>query len=221
MITSDRDGDRIARWITEASTPTAMLSLLLIAVGWRGSWPASTGLLWGVAAALFCGLIPHLAIVLGVRSNWWTDRHVVVRRQRVVPLALSLVSVAAGLTVLSLAPTAPTNLIAVTRVILTGVIVVFVVSLAWKISIHTSVASSAVVVTAFTFSSLWLLSAALVIVIAWSRIRLDQHTLWQTVGGAIIGATLSVLLLPIPAQHALSLTPAPSTYAGPCAEEPL
>ncbi|MCP3803302.1 hypothetical protein NLX83_28890 [Allokutzneria sp. A3M-2-11 16] len=187
------DSERLARWITEASTPTAVLSLLLIAIGWQ----APSGLLWGTVAALFCGVLPHVGIVWGVRSNRWTDRHVTVRRERVVPLLFSLASVAAGVAVLSAAPGVPANLLAVTRIVLTGAIVVFLVSLAWKISIHTSVASSVVVITAVTFGGLWLLSGVLVVVIAWSRVRLCQHTLGQTVGGAIVGTTLSVLLLPV------------------------
>ena len=205
MITGARNGDRRARWITEASTPTAVLSLLLVAVGWRAGWPEPTGLLWGATAALFCGVLPHLAIVWGVRSNRWTDRHVTVRRQRAVPLLFSLVSVAVGVAVLSLAPAVPASLVAVTRLVLTGAAVVFLVSFAWKISIHTSVASSAVVVTAVTFDGLWLLSGVLVVVIGWSRVRLRQHTLWQTIGGAVVGTALSVLLLPVSAAVGVPL----------------
>ncbi|MEJ8642611.1 hypothetical protein WKI68_16790 [Streptomyces sp. MS1.HAVA.3] len=90
---------KAARVLSDVLAPANLVVVLLLLVGWRGttSW---SGLGWGLLAALFCGVAPIGIIALGVRRGALTDQHIRVRRQRVVPMALSLVSVVAGITLL-------------------------------------------------------------------------------------------------------------------------
>ncbi|MGW8502858.1 hypothetical protein [Streptomyces sp. CLCI03] len=59
----------------------------------RTSW---NGLGRGLLAALSCGVVPIGIIALGVRRGAPPDRHIRVRRRRVVPMSLSPASVVAG-----------------------------------------------------------------------------------------------------------------------------
>ena len=66
------------------------------------------------------------------------------------------------------------------------------ITLRWKISLHSAAAGSLTVlgVAAFSMSGLYL--ALTVPLIAWARVRLQRHTLMQTVAGAALGALIVV-----------------------------
>lgn len=90
---------KAARVLSDALAPAHLVVALLLLVGWHSttSW---TGLGRGLLAALFCGVVPIGIIALGVRRGALTDQHIRVRRRRVVPMALSLASVVAGVALL-------------------------------------------------------------------------------------------------------------------------
>lgn len=90
---------KAARVLSDVLAPANLVVALLLLVGWHStaSW---AGLGWGLLAALFCGVVPIGIITLGVHRGALTDQHIRVRRQRIVPMALSLVSVVAGITLL-------------------------------------------------------------------------------------------------------------------------
>ncbi|MFB7620348.1 hypothetical protein ACFC1F_39605, partial [Kitasatospora sp. NPDC056181] len=91
--------ERVARLVTEVLAPANLVIALLLLVGAHSTADWS-GAGWGLLAALFCGVVPIGLIALGVRRGALTDKHIRIRRQRVVPMAASLLSVVAGLTLL-------------------------------------------------------------------------------------------------------------------------
>ncbi|GAA0463445.1 hypothetical protein [Streptomyces olivaceiscleroticus] len=188
--------DRVAAWVTGAATPTVVLATVLVAIGWHSTWPAGTGLVWGAVVGVFCGGVPHAVLHFGVHRKWWSDRHVRAREQRPIPLLVTTASVTAGALTACLVPEVPHELTAATAVMLCGAICVLAISTVWKISIHTSVTACAMALTVPAFGPQWLWTSLVVPLVAWSRVRLRDHTLSQVLGGTLLGLAVPTLVHP-------------------------
>jgi membrane-associated phospholipid phosphatase len=127
-----------------------------------------------------------------------TDLHLRVREQRIQPLLVTIACGGLGWLVLTLAP-APPALSTIAAALWLQTTAILAITLRWKISVHTAAAAGATTVA-------WaLLGTALpfpltVPLIAWARIRLDRHTLPQTLVGALLGFIVFLMaasLLPL------------------------
>ncbi|MCX4691186.1 hypothetical protein [Streptomyces sp. NBC_01408] len=181
---------KTARVLTDVLAPGNLVVALLLLIGWHstGSW---AGLGWGLLAAVFCGAIPVGIIALGVRRGALTDQHIRVRRQRVVPMALSLVSVAAGIT-LVYALGAPAEVSALVVAMLVGLGSSLLVTVGWQISLHMSVAGGTVMVLLIAFGAPMLLAAPVAAAVGWSRLVLRAHTAAQLLAGTALGSTTAL-----------------------------
>jgi membrane-associated phospholipid phosphatase len=149
--------------------------------------PGFPGTVWfGAVAVLFVCVLPLAAVVLLVRLGKVTDHHVSDRRQRAPVLAMSVVSLLAGLAVL-LAINAPNSVIVVVLAIVGGVVVLAVISLFWKISGHAGAIALTTVIAVLILGVQWLPLLLLVPAVAWSRVVLRAHTVAQVVAGAVVG----------------------------------
>ncbi|MFF4340545.1 hypothetical protein ACFY00_11470 [Kitasatospora sp. NPDC001540] len=177
---------KAARIITDVLAPANLVVALLLLIGWRStrSW---SGLGWGLLAALFCGVIPIGIIALGVKRGGLTDRHIRVRRQRILPMALSLVSVATGITLLHTLG-APADVSALVVAMLVGLVSTLLVTTGWQISLHNSVAGGTVMVLVLALGPWLLLTALGAAAIGWSRMVLRAHTLAQILAGTALGS---------------------------------
>jgi membrane-associated phospholipid phosphatase len=158
-------------------------------VSWYSA-PGLAGLGWGVLTATFCGLIPYAIVIAGVHRRRWTDRHVRVRQQRLVPFLAAIASFLAGLALL-VALGAPRQLIALVVAMLTCLAATMLVTLWWKLSLHTAAASGTVAILVLTLGPLLILALPVVALVAWSRIRLGDHTPAQTLAGAALGGLVA------------------------------
>ncbi|MGW4894077.1 hypothetical protein ACWEQL_17665 [Kitasatospora sp. NPDC004240] len=181
---------KAARVITDVLAPANLVIALLLLVGWHSteSW---SGLGWGLLAALFCGVIPISIILFGVRRGELTDKHIRVRRQRLVPMALSLVSVVVGIATVYLLD-APRDVSALVVAMLVGLVTSLLVTVGWQISIHNSVAGGAAMILVLAFGPVMLPSALLVVAVGWSRLVLKAHTLAQILAGTALGGTAAL-----------------------------
>ena len=76
---------------------------------------------------------------------------------------------------------------------LASVALLAAITTVWKISIHCAVASGSVVILALSFGPLVWPAYALVVLLAWSRVTLRDHTVAQVVAGAVLGALAAVV----------------------------
>lgn len=178
---------KAARVITDVLAPAHLVVALLLLVGWRSteSW---SGLGWGLLGALFCGVVPFCIILLGVRRGALTDQHIRVRRQRVVPMGLSLLSVVAGIALLYLLG-APRPVSALVVAMLVGLASSLLVTVGWQISLHNSVAGGSVMILLLAFGPWTLPTALAAVAIGWSRLVLEAHTKAQVLAGTALGGT--------------------------------
>jgi hypothetical protein len=183
---------RSARWATELLAPWVWVLALPLAVAW-----AATGhrvlpaLSWGLLIAVTGSLIPMALIVRGAKKGKWDGHHVTNRTGRRVPLAFAGVSLGLGFVVL-LAGGAPAELIALAASMLASLVVAVVITFGakFKISLHAAVASAAVVVLTLTYGPWALLTALLIAWVAWSRVRLGDHTTAEVLAGLLMGVVV-------------------------------
>jgi hypothetical protein len=179
-----------AKIITEVCSPAVVVILLPLAVAWQATGHrVGPTLLWGLVVAVFSSVLPMIFIVSGARKGRWDGHHVRNREARLVPLSLCGVSTAVGLAILLLGR-APRDLIALDIAMLVTLIVCTVITQAWKISIHTSVAGGAVATIALLYGPLLLLLILPLVLVAWSRVQLSDHTVAQVIAGALVGPIL-------------------------------
>ncbi|MFE7271827.1 phosphatase PAP2 family protein [Streptomyces sp. NPDC057623] len=176
---------RTARLITDTLAPANLVIAILLIIGWH-STSSITGLGWGVLAALFCGGIPFAVIMLGVKRGHWTDKHVRVREQRAVPLLATMASVLIGISLLVVFQ-APREVFALVVAMLVGLITTMIVTIWWKVSVHTAVAGGVVVILLLAYGVHMAPLVLGIAAIGWSRVSLRDHTPAQTVAGALLG----------------------------------
>jgi len=179
---------RWARVVTEVLAPAHLVMALPLIVGWRATAPSLTGVLWGGAAALFCGAIPYAFILAGVRSGRLTDRHVFRRDQRLTPLVLAVGCVIAGLAALILLGATKAVVVLVVGM-LSALLVIAPITAFWKISLHAAVAGGTATALTLAFGPYAAaLAWPLTVLVAASRVSLRAHTPAQVTVGTLVGA---------------------------------
>jgi membrane-associated phospholipid phosphatase len=185
----------LARVVTEILAPWVWVLGLPFAVAAQATRQLDATLLWGLVVGVTGSVIPMIVIVRGAKKGKWDSHHVTNREGRVVPFLACLISVAGGITILLIGD-APIQMTALSTSMFVSLIVSVILTfrLRWKVSMHAAVATGAVVVLMVTFVP-WLAVAGLaVVLVAWSRIRLGDHTISEILGGVAVGALVGGLL---------------------------
>ncbi|MEE1785392.1 hypothetical protein PUR71_21125 [Streptomyces sp. SP17BM10] len=184
-VTAPAPRTRWARRITDGVEPKNVIIVLLpLLGGLRYGWQ---GIAWAAFAALFAAVIPTLFIQRAMRRGTVGDRHVGHRQCRLTVLPFIMGSVAIAFAVMLWAG-APADLTALVAAMFAALIPILVITVWWKVSVHTAVTSGAVVCLAIALGPWWLVLSPVVAVVGWSRTVLRDHTPAQTVVGAAVGA---------------------------------
>jgi membrane-associated phospholipid phosphatase len=186
---------RAARMVTEVLAPAPIVATLPLVVAWHTTSTVAAAMAWGVTASLFASVLPFAVILVGVRHGRLTDHHVGVRQQRALPMLMGTASVLIGLALL-VALHAPRELVALVAAMMVGLSVSLLVTLWWKVSVHTAVAAGAAMVLVLVFGPALLVVWPLVGLIGWSRVQLGDHTPAQVLVGAVLGAGVAATVFP-------------------------
>jgi membrane-associated phospholipid phosphatase len=177
----------VAAIVTEVCSPAVVVVLLSLAVAWHATgYRVGPSLLWGMDVAVCSSILPMAFIVRGARRGRWDGHHVRNREGRLVPMLLALGSTVVGLLVLLLGG-GPRDLVALNGAMLTTLVVCTAITQWWKVSLHSAVAGGAVATMVLLYGPLSLVLLPLVIVIAWSRVIVRDHTVGQAIAGALVG----------------------------------
>jgi membrane-associated phospholipid phosphatase len=187
---------RAARLVTEVFAPAPIVAALPLVVAWHDTSSAAAAIAWGVTASLFASVLPFAVILLGVRHGRLTDRHVGLRQERALPMLMGVASILVGLGLLVMLQ-APRELVALVVSMTVGLSVSLLVTLWWKVSVHTAVAAGAATVLGLVFGPSLLAVWPLVGAIGWSRVELGDHTPAQVVVGAVLGAGVAATIFPL------------------------
>ena len=186
--TTDTSWDvTVARMISRLASPPLVVSAIMVAVISRLGGLAWT---WGVVYLLVAVLAPLSYLVMLVRRGLVTDLDVRLRKQRARPLLLTTLCSAVAFLLL-LIGVASVSMVTVAAGFLVQAVAIYVITLRWKISVHCAVAAGA----ATTVWALWGQPAALLFglpLVAWSRVKLHRHSVWQTIIGGLLGLSVFV-----------------------------
>lgn len=157
---------------------------LILSYG-RGSFV----LLLGITSIFGCVLPLLLAYVL-MRKGVISDVYASDRTTRTEPFLWAMASYLAGVAALLLvnAPPAVTGLMACYFV---NGLILLIITLKWKISIHASGITSPVTALVFQLGSWMLPFFLLTLPVAWARLELKAHDIKQVTAGAVLSSLLT------------------------------
>jgi membrane-associated phospholipid phosphatase len=185
---------RFARQVSNILAPVTISIPAVLLVAFYRAQNLASALFYACLTLFFLSFGPMLYIIIGVRLGKFSDMSISRRRERIGPFLFSFVSVLAGLIVLFLM-NAPKNLQTLLIVTAVSCIVMMVITLSWKISIHAStIAGTATFLTAL-YGVIVLPAFLLVVLVSWSRVVLERHTVAQVVAGALVSITLTSAIL--------------------------
>ena len=177
------------------AAPANVVAALLVVMAVSTAPPADA-LRWAVISILFASVLPMAYVIAQVRRRRVTDRHVRIRAQRRLPMLIAIASTVAGLALLT-GFGAPRPLVALAAAGVAGLVVTAVITEFWKISLHAAVVGGAVTIVVIVFGISWLPFFALLVLVAWARVELGDHSVAEVVGGGAVGCAVaaSVFLL--------------------------
>lgn len=149
---------------------------------------------WLGIVVLFVTVLPALSIAVMVRFSKVSDLHLKNREERFLPLCCTLVSMIVGTFLLYQQGAAREIVWAGVAYVINSVIF-FAITLTWKISFHSSVATGCVTVLVMLVNPQFGWLFLLIPLIAWARVYRKRHTLLQTVVGAVIAVGNTTLVL--------------------------
>ncbi len=167
---------------------------------------ALPGLLMGVAASEVSGtyrfallyflvavVAPVLYVVWLLKSGRISDFHLSDRRQRRGPFVVSLAGGLLGFGLLVYLG-APAAFLGPVAALLAEILLLFLISLAWQVSVHTATTAGLVTFACLAFGPAAACWVWLVPLVAWARIFLRRHTLAQALAGACLGSSCFLAL---------------------------
>lgn len=182
---------RIAFLFSTIASPFVVVPVLTLAVTWEMASTRREFLLWSGIALLCLTGFPAGYILWQVRAGRITDLHVQQRDQRRGPFLVGLSGAALGTALFYLLQT-PRELVVLGLCTLINGLVFASITLRWKISMHPSVLTSAIVVALILFGSRWIWLFLLLPPVIWARIYRQRHDLWQGMVAILLAAGLTV-----------------------------
>ena len=179
--------EHLARQVSAIFSPPLMGTITMGAIaansaGWQ-AW------VWLGLYLLMAVLGPVLYVLWLVRRGEVTDFDLRLREQRLRPYLFTALCLTAAAVVL-LAGGAPRLMVVIAFAGAIKTMLLLLITLRWKISVHLASIAGFVVVMLALIGAPGLLFAPLMPLVAWARIRLRRHNLAQTVAGALMGGGL-------------------------------
>jgi len=178
----------VAKVVTEVAAPWAVLMAGSTVLGVRVGAPW-----WGLATGLGMGGIPQAGIALRVRRKRLSDHHVTRRKERPLVIAGIATSVVALMTAQRRGE-CPGELRRLTNTAMTALLTAGGITAGvTKVSFHTAVLAGMTTVLAVEDDPRWWWVLVGLPAVGWSRVKIDHHSVSQTVLGAALGLTAGVV----------------------------
>lgn len=158
---------------------------------------------WTVFSYSFI-IVVAIFVMIGVLLGFFSNFDVSKREQR--PLLFSFSAFITLCYLLSLIIfDGPRILFLALFTIILGLIVLVVVNIKIKASIHLATATSVILLTIIAYRGYFLFLLPLIPILAWARIKTKEHTLSETVIGIILGVVLTVIVYTIGSKYFMAL----------------
>ncbi len=185
---------RCARYISNILAPSTISLPFVLLVSLYHAQSTTLALLFACLTLFFLTLGPMIYILIGVRKGWLSDVDVSRRTERAGPFLFGITSVALGFVLLRYV-NAPKNLETLLLITTISGVIMLIVTLWWKISIHASSMAGAATMLTLLYGAVMLPTFLLLILVSWSRVVLRRHTTAQVIAGSLLSIALSVSIL--------------------------
>ncbi len=187
---------RVAHYVSNILSPITVSLPFVLLVALYHAQSVSTAFLYALLVLFFLSFGPTIYILVGVRIGKFTDPDVSMRSQRTGPFLFGIASAALGLITLFFTH-GPKNLQTLLLITIVSGVVMMIITLWWKISIHASSLAAAATLLTALYGNAILPVFVLLIAVCWSRVVLRRHTLGQVIAGSLVSIALTSLILVI------------------------
>lgn len=149
-----------------------------------------SSLFFFIVSTLFGSILPMTIIFLMLRMGIIHDMYASERRTRTKPFMGTIASYLLGALVLTVF-NAPPSLVALMACYFVNTLVMTVISLVWKISIHAVGISGPATFLTLQMGAIMLPLFILLLPVGWARLKLGAHDLKQVVAGALLTILLT------------------------------
>jgi hypothetical protein len=182
--------DYLAFGISAVFSPYITAAVFIVIVIYFYAQSLSQFLPWVVTFLFFAIIVPGMYLLWLIEIKKITDVHLADRKDRKWPFLLAGVSSLIGAVILIfLGAARPVIVIGTTYAI--NAMVVALITLFWKISIHTALFSAVATIAVIVFGSAFWWLYLILVPLGWSRIHRHRHTVWQAVAGALLAFVLT------------------------------
>lgn len=183
--------NQLAWIVSEMANPlfVALPTFLIVALHTAPNW--QRGMLWWIVTTIGISAAPFLFVYQGVRQGRYSDHHLSMRTQRLIPLIVGLACAATAL-ILLLALQASQALLATVASVLVCGVFTLAITTRWKISFHLVGAAGAATVLTLLFGPVGLVLIPFVALIGWARWRVGAHTVAQAIFGTALAVVITI-----------------------------
>lgn len=196
-IKKDRDHrtiwDYLAFGVSAIFSPYITAAIFILIITYVYAKNLQQFLPWMGIAFLFAIVIPGGYVLWLIEKKDIHDIHLSRHDQRKIPFLLAGISATLGAIALALIGAAK-PVIVMGVVYAVNAVAVGLLTLVWKVSIHTALYSAIVTVIVVLFNIQYAWLYLILVPLAWSRIYRHRHSLNQVIGGAIIAFVLTSIV---------------------------
>lgn len=187
---------RTAVFISRFLSPPYLAVPLLIVMGLCDPDSRVRGVLWALGVALVALVAPLLVMRRELSKGKISDWHITAREERLkpVPILMTAMAVLMPLALLLLFH-GPRFLLAAFLSATVLVALNLLITVRWKISQHVSGIAVSATLVAAALGPAATPVLLLIPVVAWARVKVGVHTVWQTVAGAAAGVAIPLAML--------------------------
>lgn len=157
---------------------------LVLRYGDGGTW-----MLFAITGFFGC-FLPLILVVAMLKKGVITDFYATNRMERFIPFLATITSYVMGAVALILVE-APAPISALMACYIVNGLVLLVITLKWKISIHASGIASPVTALVYLLGTRMLPLFMLFLPVAWARLELNAHNKLQLTAGALVSTILT------------------------------
>ncbi len=185
--------ERLAKLTSDILNPFLMSFIVIILLAVESTNSAGEALKWSLIS-IALSVLPIFAVVICmVRQKKLDGIFVSPRQQRNIIYILASVPATIGCGILWYFE-AP-ELLAVTFTVgLVAIVVFMTINRFWKISLHTAFTAASATVITIVYGAAGALTILLLPPVAWSRVRLNQHSPAQVAAGALLSAGIVMVV---------------------------
>jgi membrane-associated phospholipid phosphatase len=180
--------DTVAHVISVVLSPPILAATMLVMAA--GIVQQTAAWLWAGIGLLMNIVLPMVYLVRLFRRGLISDFDVGRREERRRPLVFTLVSMLSGVTLLT-AGAAPRLVLAVALAQMAQTILLLLITLHWKISVHSAAVAAILAFLLYLTGSQAISALPALPLVAWARVHLHRHTPAQTIAGSVLGGLIT------------------------------